>query len=109
MITTGVLHSPVVTSVTLVMVTPTNASTILPVSPIHTCFGFLITHAPPTAAFGEGARLASDPKIQMEEDIEHADIGTEVGPPQFGEEEELRLPSIQTLPPIEPYDKSVVE
>ncbi|KAG8705171.1 alpha-tubulin [Ceratobasidium sp. 394] len=108
-ITTRALHSPVVTPVTAIMVTPASASTISPVSPIRARFGFPMTHAPPIAAFGEGTGLARDPEMDMEDDIEDADVRTEVGSLEIGEEEELRLPPIRTLPPIQPYGESMVE
>ncbi|KAG9095321.1 hypothetical protein FS749_010663 [Ceratobasidium sp. UAMH 11750] len=101
--------SPVVTPVTGIMVTPASASTISPVSPIRARFGFPMTHALPTAAFGDGAVLARDPEMEIEEDIDDADVRTEIGSPEIGQEEELRLPPIRTLPPIPPYGESVVE
>ncbi|KAG8680624.1 alpha-tubulin [Ceratobasidium sp. 394] len=85
------------------MVTPASASTISPVSPIRARFGFPMTPAPPIAAFGEGAGFARDPEMEIEDDIDDADVRTEVGSPELGEEEELRLPPIWTLPPIQPY------
>ncbi|KAG8715552.1 hypothetical protein FRC08_010466 [Ceratobasidium sp. 394] len=99
-ITTRALHSPVVTPITSIMVTRTCGSAISPVSPIRARFGFPMTHAPPIAAFGEGTRLARDPEIEMEDGIEDADVHTEIGSPEIGEEEELRLPPIRTLPPV---------
>ncbi|KAG8696908.1 hypothetical protein FRC08_006850 [Ceratobasidium sp. 394] len=109
MITMRALHSPVVTPVTLIMITPASASTISPALPIRARFGFPMTHAPPIAAFGEGTGLARDPEMEIEDDIDNADVRTEVGSPEIGEEEELRLPPIRTLPPIQPYGESVVE
>ncbi|KAG9087884.1 hypothetical protein FS749_002574 [Ceratobasidium sp. UAMH 11750] len=107
-ITTRALHSPVATPVTSIMVTPASASTISPVSPIRARFGFPMTHAPPIA--GEGARFARDPEMEVEDDIEGADVRAEVGSPDIGEEEELRLPPIRTLPPIQPYSpESITE
>ncbi|KAG9081637.1 hypothetical protein FS749_007523 [Ceratobasidium sp. UAMH 11750] len=85
------------------MVTPASASTISPVSPIRARFGFLVTHAPPIAAFGEGAGFTRDPEMEIEDDIDDADVHTEVGSPELGEEEELRLPPIRTLPLTQPY------
>ncbi|KAG8712465.1 hypothetical protein FRC08_014536 [Ceratobasidium sp. 394] len=87
--------------------TPASASTISQVSPIRARFGFPMTHALPTAAFGEGAGLARDPEMEVEEDIEDADVRTEVRSPELGEE--LRLPPIRTLPPMQPYGESVVK
>ncbi|KAG9081222.1 hypothetical protein FRC06_005709, partial [Ceratobasidium sp. 370] len=103
------LHWPIVTPITLIMVTPASASTISLVSPVHTRFGFPMTHTPPIAAFGEGARLARDPEAEMEEDIEDADVQTEVGSPKMGrEEEELWLPPIRMLLPIQSYGLELV-
>ncbi|KAG9099317.1 hypothetical protein FS749_001515 [Ceratobasidium sp. UAMH 11750] len=91
------------------MATPASASTILPVFPIRARSGFAMTHALPTAAFGEGTGVATDPEIKMEDDIEDADVRTEVELPELGKEEELRLPPIPTLPPIQPYGESAAE
>ncbi|KAG8722547.1 hypothetical protein FRC08_000539 [Ceratobasidium sp. 394] len=102
-ITTRALHSPVVTPVTSVMVTPARASTILGGTTDPPAFGFPMTHVFPTAAFGEGAELARDLEMEIEDDVEDADVRTEVGSPELGEEGELRLPLIRTLPPIQPY------
>ncbi|KAG8706129.1 hypothetical protein FRC08_001264 [Ceratobasidium sp. 394] len=109
MITMHALHSPVVTPVTSIMVTPVSASTISLVSPIRARFGFPMTYALPIAVFGEGAGFARDPEMEVEDDIEDADVRTEVGLPEIGEEEESRLPPIRTLPPIQSYSESVVE
>ncbi|KAG9090446.1 hypothetical protein FRC06_001082, partial [Ceratobasidium sp. 370] len=106
-VTTRALHSPAVTPVTSIMVTPASASTISPVSPIRTRFGFPMTHAS-SAAFGEGSKLARDPEPEMD-DVEDADVRTEIGSPEMGiEEEELKLPPIRTLPPIQPYGPETV-
>ncbi|KAG9079937.1 hypothetical protein FRC06_007297, partial [Ceratobasidium sp. 370] len=89
------------------MVTPMSASTISPVSPIRTRFGFPMTHTS-SAAFGEGSKLTRDPEPEMD-DMEDADIRTEIGSPKMGiEEEELKLPPIRTLPPIQPYGPEAV-
>ncbi|KAG9079019.1 hypothetical protein FS749_008905 [Ceratobasidium sp. UAMH 11750] len=103
-ITTRALHSPVVTPVTSIIVTPASASTILPVSSIRARFGFPMTHALPTAVFGEGAGLARDPGMEVEEGIEDADVCTGVGSPELGKE--LWLLPIRTLLP---YGELVVE
>jgi len=107
-IATRSLHSPAVTPVTSIMVTPASASTISPVSPIRARFGFPMTHAPSIAAFGEGTSFAREFEAEMEEDIEDADVRTEVGSPEMGFEEELRLPPIRTLPPIQSYGSETV-
>ncbi|KAG9099316.1 hypothetical protein FS749_001514 [Ceratobasidium sp. UAMH 11750] len=91
------------------MVTPASASIISPVSPTCARFGFPTTHAPPIAAFGEGTMLVRNPKMGMEEDVENSDVRTEVGSPELGEMDELRLPAIQTLPLIQSYGESTAE
>ncbi|KAG9122872.1 hypothetical protein FRC07_000566 [Ceratobasidium sp. 392] len=62
---------------------------------------------PPTAVVpGEGTLMARDLMAGIEDDVEDADIRTEIGSPEMGmeaPEEELRLPPICTLPPLPSY------
>ncbi|KAG8734137.1 hypothetical protein FRC10_011935 [Ceratobasidium sp. 414] len=87
---------------------PASASTISPVSPIRARFGFPMTHALPTAAFEEATNFGRDFEVEMKEDIEDADVRTEIGSPDTGIEEELQLPPIRTLPPIQSYGPEVI-
>ncbi|KAG9097202.1 hypothetical protein FS749_006843 [Ceratobasidium sp. UAMH 11750] len=107
-ITTHALHSPVVTLVTSIMITPASTSTISPVLPIRARCGFPMTHAPPIAMFGERTGFARDPKMEIVDDVEDVDVPTEVGSTELGEEE-LWLPPIWMLLLIQPYGESVVE
>ncbi|KAG9098440.1 hypothetical protein FRC06_006384 [Ceratobasidium sp. 370] len=66
-----------------------------------------MTHAS-SATFGEGSKLARDPEPEMD-DGEDADVRTEIGSPEMGiEEEELKLPPIRTVLPIQPYGPEAV-
>ncbi|KAG9125203.1 hypothetical protein FRC07_008584 [Ceratobasidium sp. 392] len=103
--TTRALNSPVITPVTSVMVTPASAVTILPVSPIRTHFGFPMTQMPTNVVPGEGTIMAK-PEVEMEDDVEDADIRTEIGSPDIGIDApgaEPRLPPIRSLPPLPSY------
>ncbi|KAG9103541.1 hypothetical protein FRC07_009970, partial [Ceratobasidium sp. 392] len=105
-VTTRASNSPVITPVTSIMVTPASATTISPVSPIRTRFGFSMTQMPTTVAPGEGIIMARAPEGGVEDDVEDADIRTEVGSPEMNldaREDELRLPPIRTLPPLPSY------
>ncbi|KAG8680027.1 hypothetical protein FRC09_018536, partial [Ceratobasidium sp. 395] len=107
-VTTRALHSPAITPVTSIMVTPASATTISPVSPIRTRFGFPMTQPPTSVVLGEGAQFARAPEVGVEEivDDDDADIRTEIGSPEMNLEvtdEELRLPPIRTLPPLQTY------
>ncbi|KAG9087544.1 hypothetical protein FRC07_012791, partial [Ceratobasidium sp. 392] len=105
-VTTRALNSPVITPVTSIMVTPTSATTISPVSPIRTRFGFPMTQMPTTVAPGEGIIMARAPEGGIEDDADDADIHTEVGSPDMGIDApgtELRFPPIRMLPPLPSY------
>ncbi|KAG9113679.1 hypothetical protein FRC07_007735, partial [Ceratobasidium sp. 392] len=105
-VTTRAFNSPVITPVTSIMVTPASATTISPVSPIRTRFGFPMTQMPTTVVPGERIIMARASEGGIEDDVEDADIRTEVGSPEMNldaREDELRLPPIRTLPPLPSY------
>ncbi|KAG8751362.1 hypothetical protein FRC12_012479 [Ceratobasidium sp. 428] len=106
-VTTRALHSPAITPVTSIMVTPASATTISPVSPIRTRFGFPMTQPPTSVVLGEGPQFARAPEVGVEDIVDDdADIRTEIGSPEMNlevAEDELRLPPIRTLPPIQTY------
>ncbi|KAG8716639.1 hypothetical protein FRC09_015472 [Ceratobasidium sp. 395] len=106
-VTMRALHSPAITPATSTMVTPASATTISPVSPIRTRFRFPMTQPPTSVVLREGPQFARAPEAGVEDVVDdNTDIRTEKGSLEMDSEapeDELCLPPIRTLPPIQTY------
>ncbi|KAG8794166.1 hypothetical protein FRC12_000346 [Ceratobasidium sp. 428] len=96
--TTCILHPPPFTLVKSIMITPASATTISPVSPVRTRFGFPMIQPPALVVLGEGSQLARAPEAGMDELVD-----VTCRPP----DQELRLLPIRTLPPIQTYGQGL--